>query len=110
MDFYHHKPVLDDRAVPQRRQHLMAGEKKGCGGPMSPPPPPLQKQHFVLNGPHGNSLLLLSLLCRLGDFPTRGSLLLNGLDDAHGHSLPHVTHSKAACEGAMDTKGPLKAV
>lgn len=99
MDFYHHKPVLDDRAVPQRRQRLIAGEKKRCGGPTSPP---LQKQHFVLDGLHGNSLLLLSLLCRLGDFSTRGSLLFNRLDDTHGHSLPHVTHSKAACEGETD--------
>lgn len=108
MDFNHLKPVLDDRAVPEGRQHLIAGERKQCSGPL--PPLLLWRQRFVLDDLHGNSFLLLSLLCRLGDFSTRGSLLLNRFYDAHSHSLPHVTHSKAACEWRMDTKRALKAI
>lgn len=94
MDFDHFKPVLDDRAVPERRQCATAA-KEWYGGP----PPPLPRgQHFVLDALHGNSFLLLSLLCRLGDFSAGRSFLFNRFDDAHSHSLPHVTHSKAACE------------
>lgn len=102
MDFDHLKPVLDDRAVPERRQCATAAEERYGG------PPPPRGQHFVLDALHGNSLLLLSLLCRLGDFSAGRSFLFNRFDDAHSHSLPHVTHSKAACEGKMETGRELK--
>jgi hypothetical protein len=39
----------------------------------------------------------LSLLCGLGDLACAAALLLHVLDDAHGHSLPHVAHGEAAC-------------
>lgn len=86
MDFNHLKPVLDDRAVPERRQRLTAAEKEGRGGLL------------VLVAPHGGSLLLVGLLCGLGDLSAGGGLLLHGLDDAHSHGLPHVAHGEAACE------------
>lgn len=38
----------------------------------------------------------LSLLCGLGDLACAAALLLHVLDDAHGHSLPHVAHGEAA--------------
>lgn len=110
MDFNHLKPVLDDRAVPEGRQHLIAGERKQCSGPLPLLMLLLWRQHFVSDGLHGDSFLLLSLLRRLGDFSTRGSLLLNRFYDANSHSLPHVTHSKAACEWRMDTKRALNAI
>lgn len=78
MDFNHLKPVLDDRAVPERRRRSVAGEEKPRGAP------------------HGSSLLLLGLLRRLGDLPAGGGLLVHRLDDAHGHGLPHVAHGEAA--------------
>lgn len=108
MDFNHLKPVLGDRAVPERRQRVIAGEEQRYGGPLLLPL--LRGQHFALDALHGNSLLLLSLLCSLGDFSTRGSLLFHGLDHTHSHSLPHVTHSKAACKGKMDTRRASKSV
>lgn len=92
MDLNHLKPVLDDGAVPERRRRGIAGEERRRG------------QRFALDALHGNSLLLLSLLCRLGDFPTGGGLLFHGLDDTHGHSLPHVAHSEAAFKGMTDTR------
>lgn len=39
----------------------------------------------------------LRLLCGLGDLAGAAALLLHVLDDAHGHSLPHVAHGEAAC-------------
>lgn len=99
MDFDHLKPVLDDRAVPERRQCAAAAEERYGGR---------RGQHFVLDALHGNSLLLLSLLCRLGDFSAGRSFLFNSFDDAHSHGLPHVTHSKAACEGKVATGRVLK--
>lgn len=67
----------------------MAGKKKGWSGPL------LLRHDSMLDVLHENSFFLLGLLCRLGDLSTGGDLLLDGLDDADGHGLPHVADSKA---------------
>ena len=48
-------------------------------------------------GAHDSFASLLGLLGRLGDFTSPTAFLLHVLDDAHGHGLPHVTDSEAAC-------------
>lgn len=53
----------------------------------------------------------LRLLCGLGDLAGAAALLLHVLDDAHGHSLPHVTHGEAACrERCVNCGGAQDAV
>ena len=70
----------------------MAGKKRGWGGPL------LLRHDFLLDVLHENSFLLIGLLCGLGDLSTGGGLLIDGLDDADGHGLPHVTHGEATWE------------